>query len=69
PVLHEFTTEPLPPRVKEMTNSVRFHYTPDGDFYTTQASFAGVGGFLFIKKSFRGSITFADYWRHPTGEN
>lgn len=62
PVLHEFTTDPLPPRVKEMSTTVRFKYAPEGDFYTTRAVFEGVGGFLFIKKSFRGSMVFENYW-------
>jgi hypothetical protein len=64
PVLHEFTTDPLPPKVKEMKNIVHFEHTPEGNFYTTKAVFEGVGGILFIKKSFRGTMTFEDYWRH-----
>lgn len=69
PVLHEFSTDPLPPRVKEMKNIVRYHYTPAGDFYTTEAMFEGVGGFLFIKKRFRGTMTFEDYWKHEKAQN
>jgi hypothetical protein len=62
PLRHEFTTDPLPPKVKELKNIVTFEYTADGAFYTKQARFEGVGGFLFIKKRFRGTMTFKDYW-------
>ena len=64
PLRHEFTTDPLPPRVKKLTNIVIYEYTADGAFYTKQAMFEGVGGILFIKKRFRGTMTFKDYWYH-----
>ena len=65
PVRHEFTTTPLPPKMKEMKNIVKFTYTPDKKLYISQMMFEGVGGVLFIKKSFRGTMDFADYWENP----
>lgn len=69
PVLHEFATDPLPPRVKEMQNTVHFEHTPEGNFYSTKAVFKGVGGILFIKKSFRGTMTFAEHWQHDKSDD
>ena len=61
PVLHEYYTTPLPPKVKKMKNRVRYQYKADSMFVVTQTQFEGVGGVLFIKKSFRGTMTFGDY--------
>lgn len=63
PVLHDYTTSPLPPRVKKMKNIVRYQYGEDDKFVVSQSQFKGVGGLLVIKKSFRGTMTFKDYWR------
>jgi hypothetical protein len=68
PVLHEFTTTPLPPRMKEMNNTVKFTYTPDKKFYISEMMFNGVGGILIIKKSFRGTMTFEEYWENKSSD-
>lgn len=62
PLFHQSTTEPLPAKVKSLTNKVYYKYDSTGRFYVEKVEFIGIGGIWFIKKKFRGSITFSDYW-------
>ncbi|RPH94422.1 MAG: hypothetical protein EHM72_15610 [Calditrichaeota bacterium] len=63
PVQNEFTQEPLPKHVKKLINRIFYRCNADGSFYVDKISFEGSGGFLLIKKNFRGEMIFSNYWR------
>lgn len=66
PLEMQFTTTPLPKRVKEMSASVRFGTGADGAWWPAEVSFTAMGKFLLFKKRFRSSMTFSEYWwREP----
>lgn len=62
PILNQYTTDPLPKRVKEMEHTTHFTHDPKRDlFHIKETQFEGVGGFWFFKKKFRGTITFSNF--------
>jgi hypothetical protein len=65
PVKIEFTSDPLPKRVKKMDTMVMYEYAGPDSLYARSTHVEATGGFLFIKKHFRMDMTFSDYWRLP----
>ncbi len=65
PVRIEFTSDPLPKRVKRMDTTVTYEYAGPDSWYARSTHVEATGGFLFIKKHFRMDMTFSDYWRLP----
>lgn len=61
PVRQKFTTDPLPPKMKEMETVTEYDFA-DGALTVSKVEFEGVAGILFIKKKVRGTMTFEDYW-------
>jgi hypothetical protein len=53
---------PQPRGVFSMTTTLRFGRGPAGEGFLREASVEGVGGFLFIRRSFRSTVTVGDYW-------
>ncbi len=61
PVRQKFTTDPLPPKMKEMETVTEYDYA-GGALTVSKVEFEGVAGLLIIKKKVRGVMTFEDYW-------
>lgn len=61
----EYTNDPLPKHVKEMTTTIRYTSGPDGAWQAQEMKMEGVGGILFIKKRFRMTMRFEDYFPYP----
>ena len=64
----EYTTDPLPKRVKKMDTTVFYEFSPPDTLFAKNVSIRASGGFLFIKKYFHMNMTFSDYWRMPREE-
>ncbi len=65
PLRVEYTTDPLPKRVKSMVTTVEYEYVAPDSLIVRRMSVKASGGFLFIKKHFHMDMTFGDYWRLP----
>lgn len=65
PVRIQFTSDPLPKRVKKMETVVTYEYGGPDSWYARSTHVVATGGFLFIKKHFRFDATFSDHWRLP----
>ena len=65
PLKLEYTTDPLPKRVKKMITTVLYDFTAPDTWRAASMSVQATGGFLFIKKHFHMNMTFGDYWRMP----
>jgi hypothetical protein len=63
PVQVRYTATPLPRGLLSLTTTLRFARGPAGDGFLQEASVEGVGGILFIKRSFRSVVTVGAYWR------
>jgi hypothetical protein len=63
PVQVRSTASPLPRGVFEMTTTLRYAPGPGGEGFLKEALVDGVGGVLFIRRSFRTAITVDGYWR------
>jgi hypothetical protein len=67
PVKVEYTSDPLPKRVKRMITTLDYGYIPPDSVFVRRMVVSATGGFLFIKKHFRMDMTFGEYWRLPEG--
>jgi hypothetical protein len=65
PIRVEYTTDPLPKRVKSMVTTLEYEAAGPDSLIVRAMSVKASGGFLFIKKHFQMDMTFADYWRLP----
>jgi len=65
PLETQYTVRPLPPHVQRLSTTVRYETTPEGAWRPQEMVMDGSGGFLFIKKAYRGIIRFSDYWKYP----
>jgi hypothetical protein len=65
PLETKYTIRPLPPHVQRLSTIVRYETTPEGAWHPQEMVMEGSGGFLFIKKAYRGIIRFSDYWKYP----
>ncbi len=66
PTLAEYTDEPLPRGVSEMSTVVTYYAARDA-WYPRSVTVEGVAQVLFIKRDFRIEMNFRDYWEYPTG--
>lgn len=67
PVRIEYTSDPLPKRVKRMITTLEYEYMPPESLIVRRMGVDATGGFLFIKKHFHMDMTFSEYWRLPEG--
>ncbi|MFH1314718.1 MAG: hypothetical protein ABIJ00_16050 [Candidatus Eisenbacteria bacterium] len=67
PVKIEYTTDPLPKRVKRMVTTMEYVYSAPDTLVVGKMIMEATGGILFIKKHFHAEMTFADHWRTPEG--
>ena len=67
PVKIEYTTDPLPKRVKEMVTTVEYEHVAPDSLVVRKMYVDVTGGILFIKKHFHMDMSFDDYWRLPEG--
>lgn len=65
PLKIEYTTDPLPKRVKKMITTVHYEYQGPGEWYAKSMSIRATGGILFIKKHFHMNMAFSEFWRLP----
>ncbi len=65
PLKTEYTTDPLPKRVKKMNTTIFYEYGGPNSWYAKSMNLKVTGGILFIKKHFHMNMTFGDYWRMP----
>jgi hypothetical protein len=65
PVKVEYTTDPLPKRVKEMLTTVEYEQAAPDSLVVRKMYVDVTGGILFIKKHFHMDMTFDDHWRLP----
>jgi len=63
PVEVSYGAQPLPRGVFTMTMSLLFSPAAPGQGLLSEVVLEGVGGFLFIKRNFRSTITLGGYWR------
>jgi hypothetical protein len=63
PVQVRYTADPLPRGVFSLTTTLRFSKGPAGEGFLREAFVEGVGGILFIKRSFRSVVTVGEYWK------
>ena len=66
PVELRYSVAPLPRGLYQMKTALRFARGPAGDGFLQQVSVEGVGGILFIRKSFRTVIAMDGYWRRES---
>ena len=59
-----YTPEPLPKHVKEMATVIRYGPGEGGNWHAVEMVTEGVGGILFIKKRFRFTMKFGDYFQY-----
>jgi hypothetical protein len=69
PLKAEYTTDPLPKRVKKMNTTVLYEYSGPEAWYAGSMNIRATGGILFIKKHFSMTMTFSDYWRMPEADS
>ena len=67
PVKMEYTTDPLPKRVKRMITTMKYAYAAPDTLVVRRMIMDATGGLLFIKKHFHVEMTFDEYWRLPEG--
>lgn len=67
PAKLEYTTDPLPKRVKRMITTLKYNYFPPDSLVVGSVSVEATGGILFIKRHFHVDMTFDEYWRLPEG--
>ena len=67
PLEIQYTVRPLPAHVQRLSTLVRYETIPEGAWRPREMVMEGSGGFLFIKKAYRGVIRFSDYWKCPPG--
>ncbi len=67
PTRIEYTTDPLPKRVKRMITTIEYDYSEPDTLVAGRMILDASGGFLFIKKHFHVEMKFDDYWRLPEG--
>ena len=67
PVRMEYTTDPLPKRVKRMITAMEYFYSAPDSLVVKRMTVDVTGGMLFIKKHFHMEMTFGDHWRLPEG--
>ncbi|MFC1800224.1 hypothetical protein ACFL2Z_04880 [Candidatus Eisenbacteria bacterium] len=67
PVKMEYTTAPLPKRVKRMITTMEYTYAAPDTLIVKRMIMDATGGILFIKKHFHVEMTFDEYWRLPEG--
>jgi hypothetical protein len=65
PILVAISMEPLPTFVHHLEAKLYYRFDADAEWYMKKMSFEGRGGFLFIRKNIRSTITFSDYIRMP----
>jgi hypothetical protein len=65
PLEIQYSVRPLPAHVQRLSTLVRYETTPEGAWRPREMVMEGSGGFLFIKKAYRGVIRFSDYWKCP----
>jgi len=58
----QYTSDPLPKHVKELTTTIRYAVQPDGTWEGREMKMEGVGGILFIKKRFRMTMHFDEFF-------
>lgn len=68
PLEVQYTNEPLPKHVKELTTTVRYVLLPDGTWEGREMRMEGMGGILFIKKRFRMTMRFEDFFPYAEPE-
>ena len=61
PVEASYTYEPLPKGVFEMSATLRYGRGPQGEGALREVRIEGAGGMLFIRRSFRSTITLDAY--------
>jgi hypothetical protein len=66
PVVLRYTVSPLPRMLSQMKTTLHFARGPAGEGFVSEVSVEGVGGILFIKKSFRTVIAMDGYWRRES---
>ena len=64
----EYTTDPLPKRVKKMSTTILYEFEEPDTWYAESMSVQATGGILFIKKHFHMNMTFDDHWLMPEEE-
>ncbi len=67
PVRIEYTTDPLPKRVKRMVTTMEYIYSAPDTLVVGKMIVDATGGILFIKKHFRAKMIFTDHWLRPEG--
>jgi len=65
PLEIQYTVRPLPAHIQRLSTLVCYETTPEGAWHPQEMVLEGSGGFLFIKKAYRGVIRFSDYWKCP----
>lgn len=66
PVQVSYTATPLPRGVFKLTTTIRYAPGLAGEGFLKDVHVEGVGGILFIRKSFRSDISVDGYWRRGT---
>jgi hypothetical protein len=67
PLQVSYTPKPLPRGVFEMKATLLYDRGPLGDGFLKEARVEGVGGILFLRKSFRMTIALSEYWQNKGG--
>jgi hypothetical protein len=62
PVEASYTVSPLPTGVQSMTTLLRYSAGPAGDGFVREMTVEGRGGVLFLRKTFRTTISLDGYW-------
>lgn len=68
PVKVEFTQDPLPRFAKKFWTIHLFGTDSSGAWVVREARIEGEGGILFIRKGFRATMKFSDYWVSTDGQ-
>lgn len=64
PIEVDYVPDPLPKHVKEMTTVIRYGPGQGENWHAVEMVTQGVGGILFIKKRFRLTMKFGDYFQY-----
>jgi hypothetical protein len=67
PVQVQSIQAPLPRGIFSLSSTLHYARGPTGEGYLREVSLEGVGGILFIKKSFRSVVAVADWWKKTGG--
>lgn len=65
PVQIQFETDPMPKHTRSMLTTTDYEFTSEGFWYPRETVIKASAGFLWIKKSFRVTVSFSEYWRKP----